>query len=407
MDRITALVTDADHPTGLGAAHALRDAGADTIGLTHHPDRWPCRSRAWSEVVAIGKPSAGAAFDAIVATARRVGGPVFLLPSSDTLVRHLSRERGRLPDNVRTVLPPDPVVELLLEKTRFARWADQHDYPVPRSRVVTSTTELEDAARTIRFPAILKAYVRTAGWHKVSPVEKAIRLQGPGDLSNIPFDLFAAAPSYVLSEWIPGTDDDVLFCLVYLDRNSDVVASFTGRKLLQFPRLTGSTAICIDRPDAELEAMTARLFKEVGCTGLASLEVKRSATDGRYLITEPTVGRPNLQSSAAVLAGVNLHGVAMRDAWGRAYTDLLGRRRRCFWTEERAIFELLTSATGVRVPWWLITREAFFSGRRLGGAYLRLRDPRPFTSMAGHWCRRAVGRLFRRPAPRLSDAAAD
>jgi hypothetical protein len=119
------------------------------------------------------------------------------------------------------------------------------------------------------------------------------------------------------------------------------------------------------------------------------------------------VGRPNLQSSAAVLAGVNLHGVAMRDAWGREYADLLGRRHRCFWTEERAIFELLTSATGVRVPWWLITREAFFSGRRLGGAYLRLRDPRPFTSMVGHWCRRAARRLFRRPAPRLSDAAAD
>jgi predicted ATP-grasp superfamily ATP-dependent carboligase len=177
-----------------------------------------------------------------------------------------------------------------------------------------------------------------------------------------------------------------------------MVASFTGRKLLQYPRLTGSTAICVDRADDELEELTARLFKEVGCQGLASLEVKRSAYDGRYVITEPTVGRPNLQSGAAVLGGVNLQGIAMLDAWGRGWDDLIGRRRRCLWIEERALISVLTTFRGVPRHLGLVAAKVL-SGRRLGGAYFHLGDPAPFTSMTGDWMRRRARRLLGGPAP--------
>lgn len=399
MERITALVTGADHPTGLGAGQALRAAGAHVVGLSHHPAQWCCRSRAWSEVVPVEQQTTSGVLETIATTATRIGGPVFLLPSGDRLVRAISRERDHLPANIRVMLPPHATVELLLEKTRFAPWAEAHGYPVPRSFVVTSREDLDAAAGQIRFPALLKPTTRTAGWQRNSPVEKAIRLRTPGDLVAIPFDLFTAAPAYVISEWIEGADDDVLFCLVHLDRTSEVVASFTGRKLLQYPRLTGSTAICVDRPDPELEDLTRRIFKEAGCQGLASLEVKRSSTDGRYLITEPTVGRPNLQSAASVLAGVNLHGIAMRDAWDRSYDDLIGPRRRCFWVEERALVGVLTTSTGIPVAKGLIAREAF-SGRKMRGAYFRLADSRPFTSMAGSWLRRGLQRLLSRPTER-------
>jgi D-aspartate ligase len=212
------------------------------------------------------------------------------------------------------------------------------------------------------------------------------------DLERVPFDPFAVAPAYVISEWIEGDDADVLFCLTYLDSDSEMLASFTGRKLLQYPRLTGSTAICTDRPDPALEELTASVLRKAGCQGLASLEVKRSATDGRYYITEPTVGRPNLQSHAAVKGGVNLHGIALRHAWGEDYSDLTGPRRRCVWFEERGLFEILTTRTGVPVPMRLIAGEAL-KARRPAAAHFSLTDPKPFASMSWSWVRNGVRRL--------------
>jgi len=392
MDAITAFVTGADHPTGLGTARALRAAGHEVVGFTRRPDAATCHSRAWREIRRVSGAGTRDEAEELLGAAGAFGGPVFLLPTQDGLVAELSRIRDELPANVRMTLPPSEVVETLLEKTRFAEWARGEGFPLPRSSVVKSEEELKASLAELTMPVIVKPLVRTPEWHDASPVDKVIRMDSARDLENVPFDLFAVAPAYVLSEWIEGEDSDVFFCLTYLDSDSEMVASFTGRKLLQYPRLTGSTAICTDRPDADLEALTADLFRRAGCQGLASLEVKQSAVDGRCYITEPTVGRPNLQSHAAVKAGVNLHGVALRHAWGEGYSDLIGPQRRCIWFEERGLFEILTTRTGIPVPLRLIAGEAL-KARWPSGAHFSVTDPVPFASMSWSWVRNGMRRL--------------
>jgi len=392
MDTITAFVTGADHPTALGAARAIRAAGHEVVGFTRHPKEWACRSRAWRDLRILRESGVeGVAEEVLVAGAAQ-GGPVFLLPTDDGLVAEFSRIRGQLPGNVRLVLPSHDAVEMLLEKTQFAEWAEREGFPIPRSGVADSLDELEGLLAGFRMPSILKPLVRTPEWQRASPVQKGFRLDSSKDLERIPFRLFDVAPAYVLSEWIQGDDSDVHFCLTYLDSRSEMIASFTGRKLLQYPRLTGSTAICVDHPNPALENLAADLFRRAGCKGLASLEVKRSAADGRLYITEPTVGRPNLQSYSAVAAGVNLHAIALRHAWGRDFTDLAGPRRRCMWVQEHGLFEVLTTRTGVPIPTRLIAVEAL-RARRTSGAYFRINDPAPFASMAWNWVRNGVRRL--------------
>jgi predicted ATP-grasp superfamily ATP-dependent carboligase len=389
---ITAFVTGADHPTALGGARGVNAAGAEVIGFTARPEKRACLSRAWSEIRVLRSSDPSDRAMEVIRAASDSDGPIFLLPTEDDMVREFSRNREMLPDHVRLSLPSHECVELLLEKTRFAEWARHRDYPLPESEVVESRSQLDRVLGRFRFPAILKPLVRTPGWQEASPVNKAIRLTSATDLEKVTFDLFEVAPSYVLSEWIEGEDSDVYFCLVFLDDQSHVVASHTGRKLLQYPRLTGSTAICIDHPHPELEEMAAALFKDAGCKGLASLEVKRSSGDGRLLITEPTIGRPNLQSFSAVASGVNLYGIALRYVWNRDFSDLLSKRRRCVWVEEKGLFENVTSSRELPIPFGLIIREVLAS-RRLRWAYFRFRDLGPFLSLAWGWMTNAVRRL--------------
>lgn len=381
---ITALVTGADHVTGLGAARGLKAAGAKVIGFAKRPEAQTCRSRAWHSV----HPSPGADLESLVDQILSFGaanqGPVFLMATADDHVAGFARVQDELPENVRMAVPPVGVVDLLLEKTRFVEWAEARGYLLPKTKVVSSREELESALEGFRFPALLKPTVRTPRWQELSPLQKNIRFEQAQDSKRIPFDLFAAVPSYLLSEWIEGEDGDVLFCLAYLDGDSEIVASFTGRKLLQYPRLVGSTAVCTDLEDPALEELTADLLRSAGCRGLASLEVKRSASDGRYFITEPTVGRPNLQSAIALAAGVNLHGIAMRHTWDRGYSDLVGPRRRTVWVEELAFFNLLTAPGRAPIPYPLIARE-ILRARRVRGAHFGLLDPGPLGAMLKSW----------------------
>lgn len=55
---------------------------------------------------------------------------------------------------------------------------------------------------------------------------------------------------------------------------------------------------CVGTDNVELAALTADLFRALAFVGMGSLEVKYDL-DGRPWITEPTVGRPNLQSYSA------------------------------------------------------------------------------------------------------------
>ena len=385
---ITALVTGAHHPTGLGSARALRAAGARVIGFSECADSPSFRSRAWSDIRTLSARSPRAVAEEIVSFAESLDGPIFLLPTEDLLAQEFSRIQNEFPEQLRASLPALETVELLLNKTQFASWASERDFPIPKTVILNSDEALVEAIEDFPFPAILKPLVRTAEWQKNSPLQKALLLEGPGDIKSLSFPLFSAAPAYVLSEWIAGADSDVHYCLSFLDSESEMVASFTGRKLLQFPRLTGSTAVCGDTDDPGLTALTAELFKAAGCTGLASLEVKRSAQDGGYFITEPTVGRPNLQSPSAMLSGVNLVGIAMRHAWGRDFSDLVAPRRSCMWFEEQAVFQILISRSRVPISRRLIASQALRS-RRFAGAYLALSDPAPFLGVLGIWLRQA------------------
>jgi D-aspartate ligase len=388
-----AVVTGADHPTGLGSGRALFRTGARVIGMTRSTSAPSCHSRVWQPLHQL-RPNAGEDWiAALLGVGRGLDAPAFLLPTQDQLVADVSRRRAELNEFFRFNMPTDEIVQTFLDKTRFWDWAQQYDLPLPASRVAHDEAELRAAIRDMPFPVILKPLYRTAAWSRYSPVDKAIRLDSAADMDRIKFDLFAAAPALILSQWIDGPDSAVHYCLAYCERGV-MRASYTGRKLLQYPRQTGSTAICVGTNNGEVREIAEETFRQARFEGLGSVEVKYGG-DGRPYITEPTVGRPNLQSYSAVAAGCNLHAMALAHALGIELPSPASRRRNCWWVEEGAVLELATSSSDQPVPWRLLGRE-IVRARRIGGAYWTWWDPGPAAAMMGQKVRRLLSRLLSR-----------
>ncbi|GAA4873889.1 hypothetical protein ACFQ34_12075 [Pseudonocardia benzenivorans] len=406
-DRAVVLVAGAESPTGLGVARALRGEGLTLVGLTNDPTASPCRSGLWHEVVDEGDGCPRAWVAAVRGIVERYGRTV-LIPVRDDVVELVADHATELEPLVEFVLPPKDVVTTLLDKTAFHAWAVEHGFPVPHTEIVEDEAQLAAALARIPYPAVIKPFERTPQWQVVSPRHKAYRLGSAADVARIGFRLFDAAPRFVLQQWIPGTDSDVWFCLVYRDRGGREVASQVGRKLVQWPVGTGCTALATTAEDEELRALTHRLLDAAGHIGVGSLEVKRSTADGKLYITEPTVGRPNLQSNVATAAGVNLTLLQYRDALGLDLPQLPDPRP-AVWIHETSLPRAMavSAARGVLDVRAVVGGLRGASGRM--AAFSATADRTPLTSELRRLGGRAacvVSGALRRPARRGSGAPA-
>lgn len=231
--------------------------------------------------------------------------PPMLFLTQEATVAAVSAHRQRLAGRYRFLFPPAETLASLMDKRAFQNLAAEHGFPVPRAVVVTSRKGGEKASSLI-YPCILKPVAKSEAWERER--KKAYRFESHAELCRFLASLDEEPPALIVQEWIEGTDSDVYFTLVYRDELGQTRASFTGRKLRQWPPNVGGTASCTAAPqfEAELHALTTRFFDAVGFVGMGSMEYKRDSRSGRFIMVEPTVGRSDYQEEVATLNGINI-----------------------------------------------------------------------------------------------------
>jgi predicted ATP-grasp superfamily ATP-dependent carboligase/GT2 family glycosyltransferase len=368
------VIASADDVAGLGAARALRHLDAEVIGIAGRVGAPASRSRAWSRV--FEQPALyeeGAALDTLLEVGAGLPGRAVLLLTRDPLVDVVSNNRHLLEEFYEFVLPRHDVVTRLMDKAKFQAWAEQNGFPVP----VTTTArlaELRELSTHSSHPLVVKPLWRNADWTAASPDAKAYVVRGIDDVDRLPVALHALDPELVVQQWVDGWDSAVHFCLTYYSRDGRQVAAQTGRKLLQWPRNTGSTAVCQTTDDEALVRLTRQVFEAAEIRGLCSLEIKVDRRTGEPFIIEPTIGRFDSQSDLATAAGQDLAVLAYLDACGRLGDAPPARRRRAVtWAVEPTT--AAAAASLARAPREALTlARAVLTNGRVRGAYLRLDD---------------------------------
>lgn len=306
--RLLVIITGADTPTGLTTVRSLDGVPVELWGVCSSSASQFCCSKLWHRLL-VAEADPDKQLDLIEREVRAWKGekPVLLF-SQDDLVIAASRRRDTLGHLVRMPLPDAEATDLLMDKTRFHKWAEKNNVDVPYSSIVSTEEEFQAAAEKMEFPWILKPLVRMGKWNKENSNRKFFYIEEPADLKDLPPapELFSLSSLFLVQEWIPGTDEDVYFCLFSIDEEGEILDSFLGRKIWQWPIGTGSTALCTDWSDVALEEKSRQIVLDAGMRGLGSVEFKRHSETGKYLVTEPTVGRNDYQSFCSVTAGHNM-----------------------------------------------------------------------------------------------------
>jgi predicted ATP-grasp superfamily ATP-dependent carboligase len=261
---------------------------------------------------------------------------------------------------------------------------------VPRAVAVRRHADL-GKLHEIRFPAVVKPGAKDFFFTHKAP--RACRVSSRDEAVSICRNLLPHAPDLIVQEWIEGEDSDIYFCLQYRGAEGRVVASFTGRKLRSWPPRTGNTLSCCAAPEAApaLEPLTNAFFVAVQCEGMCSLEFKRDARTGEFLMIEPTVGRSDWQEEIATLCGVNIPLAAYWHELGRAAVTIrqnaesppvIWRAPTCYWRS------VLVTRSIDHVP----------PNGRIARAAWRLDDPAPVACYWLLWGRRFLARSWRSAA---------
>jgi predicted ATP-grasp superfamily ATP-dependent carboligase len=235
-----------------------------------------------------------------------------LFPTMDATVLLLSEERERLPESLIYCLPEKDMVHRLMHKGSFRELCRSMGLNSPGYAMVESEAKLEEALEQVRFPLVMKSPLK-----KMGPAAKAARAENREEAMKAYAD--QGEGEVILEEWIPGKDSDVYFCLQAYSPDSELLASFVGRKIRQWPTLVGGTAAAEPADLPELESVTTGFFKAVKYQGIGSMEYKYDRRDKKYYAIEPTVGRTDFQSGIAPANGVNIPLAMFCEMAGESY----------------------------------------------------------------------------------------
>ena len=288
--------------------------------------------------------------EALLGYARSSSDRTPLFYDSDATLLFISRERERLGEGYRFVIPPTSMVDDLLDKAKFQELADRLDLPVPRGHRIDLSRN--SGGVDLDFPIVLKAVpYRDRRWDRVGFSSKVVRVDNQEELDGLWQRLAAADLDIVAQELVPGSEAHLESYHVYVDESGEIAAEFTGRKIRTWPRDFGLTTSLTTTDDPEVAALGREVIERLGFRGVAKLDLKR-APDGRLYLLEVNP-RFTLWAHVGAAAGVNIPAVVHADLTGRPRPQASRARPGVTWVWPRPD-AAAARAEGVPRSKWLV-----------------------------------------------------
>lgn len=319
--------------------------------------------------------------DRLVRFARRQPERPALMYCCEASLLFVSRNRSRLQEVFRFIVPRAETVEQLADKVGFAALADRLALPVPRTRLLPLGQAISGLNRDdLQFPLVVKPAHRDEVWESAEGT-KAVRVDSPADLATMAARHPRADSMFVLQHLVDGPESAIETYHVYADRAGEVVGEFAGRKLRTLPAVYGYTTALTTTRNQDVLDLGRKIVHALEFTGVAKLDFKRSPTGQLFLLE--INARFSLWHHVGARVGVNIPALVYADLTGGLGTKPRGLEPRtemrgaATWVHPKDVFA--ACAGGMRLGAW--TRWAVRSEAK---AYWSISDPMPLliTSIA-------------------------
>ncbi len=388
-----AVVAMADSLNGIQTVRILARHGVRIIGLVADRSAPYGRTRLCEKVDVID-PEGPELIETLLKIGAQLGRKAVLFPVNDEIVGAVSRHRSDLTFAYHIALPPEDMVDMMLNKRQFHEYAESHGFPVPHTAIVADQSELEQAIERLTFPCVVKPQRKTEVWFTFTK-HKALKVADAAELRALYKACSGLVGNIIVQEWIVGGSTNLFSCNLYMDAEGNPLATFVARKLRQWPPDVGSSSSGEECRNDAVRDMALAFFRSAKCHGLAYLEVKCDARTGRHVVIEPNIGRPTGRSPIAEAGGVELVYTMYCDLLGLPLPD----NRMQSYGGVKWIY-LRWDIQSALVHWWRgdLTFAEWYRSMRGKKAYalFSLADPGPFLWDIHETARQGIRRLWAR-----------
>ena len=380
-------------PTGLYAARELGEAGVRVLGV--ESSRQPgCLSKHLTAAPGlILERDENETVEKLLAVAEREGARGVLIPTSDAYIEFVVQNASRL--SARYDFQSSYNAEAyaaFIDKERFADLCRAHGVSAPVFRR-SAASGLAGLADSSEYPCLIKP----AMIHTVKHYMKGAKVYVAKDAAEFRRIARMIEPwggAWLVQELIPGPESDITCYYGYLAKNGSVRQAVTARKLRQFPPGFGSASLARSERLDETREISERFLQSAGFRGLASVEFKRDARDGKLKIIEVNP-RPALWASLSHHAGKRAVLAAFNDLGGRAEPPEAGQIDGVVW--RYLLKDLYSSAFYAWRGREFVLASPSLDGRaavRSCGPLFSRRDPLPILGELLNYARKLLRRIF-------------
>jgi predicted ATP-grasp superfamily ATP-dependent carboligase len=266
---------------GLALARRLVRAGARVTVVEGKPIA--SRSRGVQGVLEHHKVEGGRWLQILHELARECDEGV-VLTATDRGSAWLVREADRLPANLRCFEHAGSAHMALMDKHDADAIATRAGVRVPWTAQVSTEQELEPLLDQAPWPCVVKP-VLSHEWRERFGAKRSFLVQDAAQTRELLAEPLAEGFRMLISQYVPGGDDDVEEAIVVRLADGSYPVQFGVRKLRQYPRGFGETAVGESAPLPETTELAKRVLDEAGFVGVAGVEAKRHAdTDERWFL---------------------------------------------------------------------------------------------------------------------------
>jgi predicted ATP-grasp superfamily ATP-dependent carboligase len=301
--------------SGLGArVHALGDA-SDPVRASRH-----CH-----EFVDVGarKGVADRYLTWLSEDGPRAGA---VLPCDDDGLEMIARNRALLVDwGYSPIEADDDVLLAMLDKDRTYELSRKADVPTPRTATIRTHEEALLAADQFSYPCALKPLSSHEFAQHFGILKKVLLVDDREGLLREFERTLAVGVEMLVTEIVPGGDDQYFSYYSYLDDGGEPLYHFCKRKLRQWPVHFGLTTYHLTIWDPRVAELGLKFFQGVGLRGVGNVEFKLDPRDGEYKIIECN-HRFTAASDLVRHAGIDMPVIAYKRALGMPVEPVRGYR---------------------------------------------------------------------------------
>jgi len=234
-----------------------------------------------------------------------------LIPTADEYLSLMSIYREELSPYFRFMIASRETVDCFLDKEKTAEFSRVHNIPHPYSYSVSSEEEIKELAQRIEYPCIIKPRDSHI-WRQIFSEQKTIVINSCEELIREYDQIKKHKLNIILQQIIPGPDSNILGFQAYCNNESQILASFSLRKLRQYPPQFGVGCLTESKYIPETVKLGKKILKESNYKGIVSLCFKLDERRNLPIFLEANIRAP-LVGELSIVCGVDVPYINYRN----------------------------------------------------------------------------------------------